>query len=116
VIRVLPAVVELALLVFCLIDCVQSDPSRVRNLARGWWVVLIVVLPLVGGIAWLVAGRPLPEAPPRRTGFPQGEQPPAWESPRAVDERVRAEQARVDAEYDEAVRRATARREGPTAG
>jgi len=116
VIRVLPAVVELALLVFCLIDCVQSDPVRVRNLARGWWVVLIVVLPLVGGIAWLVAGRPLPEAPVRRSGFPQAEQTPAWESPRAVDERVRAEQARVDAEYEEAVRRAKARRERPAEG
>lgn len=114
-IRVLPAVLELALLVFCLIDCVQSEPGRVRNLARGWWIVLIVVLPLVGGIAWLVAGRPLPASPVRRTGFPQEEQQPAWESPRAVDERVRAEQARVDAEYDEAVRRARAREQGPAA-
>ena len=113
-IRVLPAVLELALLVFCLIDCVQSEPGRVRNLARGWWIVLIVVIPLVGGIAWLVAGRPLPDGPVRRSGFPQ-EQQQAWESPRAVDERVRAEQARVDAEYDEAVRRARARREGPAA-
>lgn len=57
-IRILPFVVELALLVYCLIDLWQADAARVRNLPKVVWVLLIVVVPLVGGVAWLVLGRP----------------------------------------------------------
>jgi hypothetical protein len=74
--------VELAMLVYCLIDCIQSPSTQVRNLPKVVWVLLIVVLPLVGGIAWLVAGRPLASAtrqvpwPSTRTaGFPEDERP-----------------------------------------
>lgn len=81
-VRVLPLVVELGLLVFCLIDCIQAEPARVRNLPKGIWILLIVVLPLVGGIAWLVAGRPLrspastvPWPSTGTAGFPEYERP-----------------------------------------
>lgn len=80
--RFLPFLIETALLVYCLIDCLQSDADRVRNLSKGWWIVLIVVLPLVGGIAWLVAGRPeqprggsAPWPSTRTAGFPEYERP-----------------------------------------
>ena len=56
--RELLALLELGLLVYCLIDCLQTDSLVVRNLSKGWWIVLILVLPVIGGIAWLVAGRP----------------------------------------------------------
>jgi hypothetical protein len=56
--RVLPVVLEIALLVYCLIDCIQSDSAAVRNLPKVAWILLIIFFPLVGGIAWLVAGRP----------------------------------------------------------
>ena len=79
-IRYLPFVIELALLVYCLIDCIQTDVPR--NLSKTTWVFVIILLPLVGGIAWLVAGRP--EHRPSRTvpwpstqtaGFPEYERP-----------------------------------------
>lgn len=80
--RYLPVVIELALLVYCLVDCIQSDPGRIRNLSKGVWVLLIVVLPIAGGIAWLVAGRPLGPAPravawpsTATAGFPEYERP-----------------------------------------
>jgi hypothetical protein len=82
VVRYLPFLIETGLLVYCLIDCVQSDADRVRNLSKGWWIVLIVLLPLVGGIAWLVAGRPeqprrrdVPWPSTRTAGFPEYERP-----------------------------------------
>jgi hypothetical protein len=56
----------LALLVYCLIDCIQTDSAVVRNLPKPFWLVLIVLLPLVGGIGWLLAGRP--ENAAARTG------------------------------------------------
>ncbi len=57
-IRFLPVVLELALLVYCLVDCIQTDESRVRNLPKVGWIALIIIVPIVGGISWLVAGRP----------------------------------------------------------
>lgn len=82
-IRVLPVLLELGLLVFCLVDCIQTDSVLVRNLPKPAWVLLIVLLPLVGGIAWLVAGRPQRGAAARpvpwpstaTAGFPEDERP-----------------------------------------
>jgi hypothetical protein len=57
-IRFLPYIVELALLVFCLIEAITTPADEVRNLDKTLWILLIIFVPLVGGIAWLVAGRP----------------------------------------------------------
>jgi hypothetical protein len=62
-------IIELGLLVYCLIDCIQTDSTTVRNLPKLGWLLLILVFPLVGGIAWLVAGRPRP-GPSRRWASP----------------------------------------------
>ena len=79
-IRYLPFLLEMALLVYCLIECIQTDVPR--NLSKTTWVFVIILLPIVGGVAWLVAGRP--EHRPRRNvpwpttqtaGFPEYERP-----------------------------------------
>lgn len=49
---------ELGLLVYCVLDVVTTPEAQVRNMPKPVWLLLIVVVPLVGGIAWLVAGRP----------------------------------------------------------
>jgi hypothetical protein len=79
-IRVLPVVVELFLLVFCLIDCIQTPDHEVRNLPKVGWIILIIIIPLVGGAAWLVAGRPqrsggsrVPWPSTATAGFPEHE-------------------------------------------
>ncbi len=76
-IRLLPLALDLVLLVFCLIDCILADQSRVRNLPKWGWVVLMAVIPLIGCIAWLLAGRPL-RRPRERAGTPDA---PTWERP-----------------------------------
>lgn len=70
-VRVLPFVVELVLVVYCLIDVWQAEAERVRLMPKWAWVALIVVLPLFGGVAWLLAGRPDSSGrygPPSRPG------------------------------------------------
>ncbi len=47
-----------ALGVFCLIDAIGRSDAEIRNLPKVGWIVLILLFPLVGSIAWLVAGRP----------------------------------------------------------
>ncbi len=48
----------LALCVFCVIDVITSRDDEVRHLPKIGWLVLVLLFPLVGSVAWLVAGRP----------------------------------------------------------
>lgn len=52
------SVVYFVFFLYCLLDVVLSEPGLVRNLPKLVWVVIVVIVPLAGGIAWLVAGRP----------------------------------------------------------
>ncbi|SEF09582.1 Phospholipase_D-nuclease N-terminal [Jiangella alba] len=67
--RVLPIVVAIALLVYALIDCLQTDSTRFRSLNRVAWVAIIVLIPLIGPILWLVIGKERAR-PQRPTGPP----------------------------------------------
>ncbi len=89
--RILPIVIELVLLVVCLIDAAQTPQNSIRNLPKWLWMMLIVVVPIVGPIAWLVAGRPrrnsqrsAPRSSNSAAGLPRYERPPA--SMRAPDD------------------------------
>jgi hypothetical protein len=50
---------ELILLVYCVLNVITTPEDQVRNLPKLLWLFLVIFLPLVGGIAWLVAGRPV---------------------------------------------------------
>ena len=66
----LDVVVTLALVglwAFSLFDAVTSDPTRVRRLPKLVWIVLVVLLPDVGAVAWLLLGRPQREYVPADT-------------------------------------------------
>ena len=51
-------VVELCLVVYCVLNIITTPDADVRNLPKLLWLVLVLLFPIVGGIAWLVAGRP----------------------------------------------------------
>lgn len=74
--------IDLALLVAALIDCLSVEPQDVRGLPRPLWVVLILFASPVGPIMWFVAGRPVSapavgRAPVWRpgTGLPETQKP-----------------------------------------
>lgn len=48
----------LALWVFCVIDVIVARDDEVRHLPKWGWLVLVLLFPLVGSVAWLVVGRP----------------------------------------------------------
>jgi hypothetical protein len=80
--------VELVLLVYCVLNIVTTPKEQVRNLPKPVWLVLVVLLPLVGGIAWLVAGRPKsgaggPGGLPYKGNTGRGTQPGRTERARA---------------------------------
>ena len=68
--RVLPIVIAIALLVYALIDCLQTESDRVKALNRFAWLAIIVLIPVVGPLLWLLLAKARPggqpETPSRR--------------------------------------------------
>ena len=73
---------DLALLVVALIDCLSAEESLIRALPRVPWVFIILLFSPIGAIAWFVAGRPAPAVRLSNgtvwrpgSGFPENERP-----------------------------------------
>ncbi|GGL32985.1 PLDc N-terminal domain-containing protein [Phycicoccus endophyticus] len=80
--RYLPYLLSLALTVYCLVDALQSDELVIRNLPKIAWVLLVLLFPVVGPVAWLVAGRP-----ERSASAPAAGQQQRWEDHRRSRDR-----------------------------
>ena len=57
--RALPFLIVLVATLIALIDCLSSEREDIRGLPRPVWVLAILLLPIVGPIAWFFAGRPV---------------------------------------------------------
>jgi hypothetical protein len=83
---------DLALMVVALIDCLSTDEYAVRNLPKVFWVLLILLFSPVGPIVWFVAGRPQTAGPGGAgawrpgAGFPEHERPMARSRTLAPDD------------------------------
>ncbi len=51
--------------VFCVVHVIASREDEIRNLPKTVWLLLVLFFPLVGGVAWLLAGRPSGQPRPR---------------------------------------------------
>ncbi|MCZ2261323.1 MULTISPECIES: PLD nuclease N-terminal domain-containing protein [unclassified Isoptericola] len=120
--RVLPMLAYLALVVYALVDVVQSDEEDGGGIQKGFWILIILLLPFAGSIAWLVVSRRVRanRGPAPRTGYPAGPVPPAqypgrrrtWETDETAaaepddDPEMRwlLEQARLKHEREQAAR------------
>ncbi len=68
-IRVLVPLLMIALSVYALVDCIQTDDEKVKHIPKIGWIVLIVLITVVGPLAWLIAGRE--RAVPKPRGLQQ---------------------------------------------
>jgi len=59
--RVLVVLVAAGMAVWALLDLAQTPRGRVRLLPKPGWVALVLLLPFVGGLAWLLLGRAGPD-------------------------------------------------------
>ncbi|OBJ37683.1 hypothetical protein A5630_04210 [Mycolicibacterium mucogenicum] len=98
-------VLDVIVLLFAIVDIACTDDHEARGLPRLLWIFIVLLLPLVGSIAWFIAGRPASVAPRDRTlnarRFPEYDKPGRFipEDPAADEEflrrcRERAEQQR----------------------
>ena len=62
-IRLLPAGIIFIFWLYCLIEVITSPEGSVRNLGKNLWLLIVFFFPLVGSIAWLIAGRPVADRP-----------------------------------------------------
>ncbi|MFC7495369.1 MULTISPECIES: PLD nuclease N-terminal domain-containing protein [unclassified Nocardioides] len=107
--ELLVGIVTFVLWVYCLVDAIGTSDARMRNLPKVAWVLLILLFPLVGSVAWLVAGRP--QSPTTRRSAYEREQPefPEYDRPgraAAVDAEKDADFLREVRERAEAQRKA----------
>lgn len=102
------AAIEVILVVLALISCLSAERGAIRGLPRPVWVLLILLLPLLGAIAWFLAGRPVTRRPGPGGGTPTaGPAGRPRPKPAAPDDdpdflkSIDAEQARRDQELFE---------------
>ncbi|MER7750599.1 PLD nuclease N-terminal domain-containing protein [Kitasatospora sp. NPDC097643] len=53
----LTIVLPLALWVWAFIDCLSTPEDEVKHLQKPLWVIIVLLFPPLGPIAWLVAGK-----------------------------------------------------------
>lgn len=71
-VRVLAFLLAVGLAVYALVDLASSDEEQRGGLPRGLWVVLIVLLPFLGPIAWVLVRRSAGSGRARPSGAPGG--------------------------------------------
>jgi hypothetical protein len=47
----------LLLMVGALVDMITIEASRVKHLPKFAWIIIVILIPLVGGILWFIIGR-----------------------------------------------------------
>jgi hypothetical protein len=56
--RGLGPVLVLALLAYAVLDIIATDDSRIQSLPKMMWIFVVVLIPIIGPVAWLLLGRP----------------------------------------------------------
>jgi hypothetical protein len=98
-----------ALWLFCIIDVITVDESRVRYLPKIVWLLIVLLIPDVGSIVWLAVGHTWESRasqPATRAGreFPEYDRPgrQAATNPEDDEAFLRQLRARADAQRQQA--------------
>lgn len=93
-------VIAVAFTLYALVDAAMTDHSRARGVPKPVWIVLIVVLPVVGGLLWLFIGKgAAAAAAPRRASAPDDD--PRFTGSRLSDAELEAHMRDLEARLKE---------------
>ena len=53
-IKVAGALVGIAFYIYSIIDVLRSEKSHTRTLPKYVWLLIVIVLPIIGGVIWLL--------------------------------------------------------------
>jgi hypothetical protein len=59
--RVVIVLLAVALYIYFIIDVVRTPKSQARTFPKWLWLMLVIILPLLGGLLWLLLGRTWPQ-------------------------------------------------------
>ncbi|WP_334151649.1 PLDc N-terminal domain-containing protein [Microbacterium sp.] len=51
------SILVIALMIGALIDIITRDDSQVKHLPKMVWIIVVILLPLIGGLLWFGLGR-----------------------------------------------------------
>lgn len=49
-------IVSVGVMIYALIEAISTPTDRTRIMPKGLWIVVIILIPLVGGVLWLLFG------------------------------------------------------------
>ncbi|WP_312677442.1 PLD nuclease N-terminal domain-containing protein [Microbacterium sp.] len=59
------ALLLIAFWVYSIVDCALQPPTRHRGVSKPVWLLIVVLIPVLGGILWFVVGRGRPRQQPQ---------------------------------------------------
>lgn len=111
------ALLFIGLWVFCVIDVITTPDGTCRNLPKVAWLLIVLLLPEIGSIAWLVAGRPwsatAPALDPLAAKYPEYDRPGRYVATNPDDDEEFLAGLRARAEEQRRRARETAREATP---
>lgn len=57
----------IAFWVYSIVDCALLSPTRHRGVSKPVWILIVVLLPVLGGILWFIVGRGRQRTAPEST-------------------------------------------------
>ena len=76
--RVAGVLLGLAVYIWFIVDVLRTSGSSVRTLPKFVWLLIVVLIPLLGGLLWLIGGRPLGQGRRRKRGPVAPDDDPAF--------------------------------------
>lgn len=68
----------IALWAYCIFDVISTEEALIRNMPKVLWLIVVILLPTIGAVAWLLLGRPA------GAGLRPGDTSPYRPAPRAA--------------------------------
>lgn len=66
--RVVLVLLGLAIYIWFVVDVLRTSGASVRTLPKFVWLLIVVLIPLLGGVLWLLGGRPRGQGRRRKRG------------------------------------------------
>ncbi|MDQ1130658.1 PLD nuclease N-terminal domain-containing protein [Microbacterium sp. SORGH_AS_0888] len=91
--------------VYSVVDCALQPPTRHRGVGKVWWMLIVLLIPVLGGVLWFAVGRVSGRAIAARRA--PDDDPEFLRTLRLTDDqderirRLEAELAELDAEDDD---------------